>query len=249
MKKEIIGIKQYPVQSNDVNAQAEMPVWRIAECLIDAASRHAEAWGFGYQDLKRYNQAWVLARLAFDMKRYPSVGDILTVETWVESVNKAFSSRNFKMSDQNGEVLGYGRSIWSIIDFETRQSVELLNYTTIGTLCRELECPIDRPGRIAPVKEGDSEWYKVRVSDIDVNRHLTTSKYISHLLDLFPLEKFDREKIYRFEIQFMSEVYFNETVQLLNQEVQEGEFSLELKNEAGLSCCRGKVIFVNCDKV
>ena len=65
MKKDLIGTTTYTVYSNEANAQAEMPVWQVVNCLLDAASRHAEQHGFGYQALKSNNEIWVLARLVF----------------------------------------------------------------------------------------------------------------------------------------------------------------------------------------
>lgn len=245
MKQEYLGVTHYPVYSNEVNPQAEMPVWKVAECLIDAASRHAEKWGFGYRHLIASGHAWVLARLAFEMKRYPKVDEILTVETWVEGCNKHFSSRNFRMKDENGEILGYGRSIWSIIDYHTRESVNLLDRKEIGELAQDIPCPIDRPGRIPAVSDANPESYRIRLSDLDVNRHLTTSRYITHLLDLFPLELFDKERIHRFEIHFLNEVLYNEEVLLLKQPSQEGEYVLEMQHkEQGTPCCKCKCVFV-----
>lgn len=244
MKNQFTGITHYPVYSNEVNAQAELPVWRIVECLIDAASRHAEKNGFGYRNLIANGEAWVLARLAVDMKRYPGVDETLTVETWVEGCNKHFSSRNFKMTDEAGEVIGYGRSVWSVINFTTRESSDLLKYEGISRYITDLSCPIERPGRIPAVSDERPEAYRIRVSDLDINRHLTTAKYISHLLDLFPLETFDRETIHRFEIQFVNEVLYDEQVILSKQLIHQGEYALEMKNEAGTVCCKCRCVFV-----
>lgn len=248
MEKTLTGVTHYPVNSNQVNAQQEMPVSHIAGCLIDAASRHAEKWGFGFDDLMVTNRVWVLARLAFDMERYPKVNDTLTVETWVEGVNKHFSTRNFRMLDQNGEVIGYGRSVWSMIDFDTRASVSLIGDDNIGNdigqLIQDLPCPIAPPGRIASVKEGEREDYRVRVSDLDVNRHMTSARYIDHLLDMFSLHQFDKHRVARFEVQYMNEALYDEEVELLKEATaEEGVYVLEMRNATGTSLCKCKCTF------
>ena len=245
MKNNFTGVTHYPVNSNQVNAQQEMPVSLVAGCLIDAASRHAEKWGFGFRHLIKNNHAWVLARLAFEMERYPKVDEVLTVETWVEGINKHFSSRNFRMLDQNLNVIGYGRSIWSVIDFDSRESVDLTCYDGIEKLTQDLPCPIERPGRIPSVREGEREAYRVRVSDLDVNRHMTSARYIDHLLDLFPLRQFDENRVARFEVQYMTEALYDENVVLLKEPTAQGAYLLEMRNAAENTLCKCKCLFVN----
>ena len=245
MKANFTGITHYPVNSNQVNAQKELPVSAMAAYLIDAASRHAEKWGFGFRHLIQNNHAWVLARLAFEVERYPQVDEVLTVETWVEGINKHFSTRNFRMLDQNLNIIGYGRSVWSVIDFNTRESVDLSCYGVIERLVQDSACPIERPGRIPPVKVEQGRHYRVQVSDLDINRHMTSARYIDHLLDLFSLDKFDQNRVGRFEVQFLNEALYDENVVLLKEKLKQDESILEMRNETGASLCKCKSIFVN----
>ncbi|MGL4292704.1 MAG: acyl-[acyl-carrier-protein] thioesterase [Bacteroidales bacterium] len=245
LKKSSAGVHHYPVYSNQVNAQKELPVSMLVQHLIDAASRDAEKWGFGFRHLISNNHAWVLARLAFEIERYPMVDDTLTIETWVEGVNKHFTSRNFRLLDQNLNVLGYGRSVWSVIDFQTRESVDLSIYEDIGKRIQDLPCPIEKPGRISPIKSEEARIYRVEVSDLDINRHMTSSRYIDHLLDLFTLEKFDQNRIARFEVQYLSEALYNENLHLFKEKTKENEYVLEMRNDAGISMCKCKCFFVD----
>ncbi|MDO5572056.1 MAG: thioesterase [Bacteroidales bacterium] len=237
------GVTSYKVYSNEVNFKWQFSVSKIAEALIDGASRHAENNGFGFRDLEKNNHAWVLARLCFEMKKYPTIDDTLIVETWVESFNKHFSSRNFCMKDASGEVIGYARSIWSVINYDTREAVNLLDYNKIGELIADYPCPIERQSRIeAPIDE-NPENYRIRLSDLDVNRHLTSGKYIDHLLDTIDETQFEEGYVSRFEIQYMSEVLYKENVILAKQEILPGNYLLELKNQEGNGACKCKVIF------
>lgn len=243
--KHRIGITHYPVSSNLANAQQQISVSSVVECIIDAASRHAERWGFGYHDLKANNHAWVLARLAFEMSRYPRVDETLTIETWVESINKRFSTRNFRLLDQNLNVVGFARSVWSIIDFTTRRGVDLTAYDAIGKLEEDLPCPIDPPGRINVSGEHVDvcQDYRVSVSDLDINRHMTSARYIEHLLDLFSLERFDTQIVERFEVQYLNEARYGDAVALLRQQTSEHAFELEMKRDDGTSLCKCKCLF------
>ena len=210
----------------------------------DSASRHAETGGFGFQDLIKENHRWVLARLAVEMNRYPKVDEDIAVETWVENINKIFTSRNFKITDSENNVIGYSRSIWSVINFDTRQVADLSTYKGIGEYLLDQDCPIDAPSKIGKVNDEEPEIYRVRVSDLDVNRHLTSAKYIDHLLDRFSLETFDKKRVKRFEIQYINEVMYDEKISILKEEVSEDNYTLEIKNEAGETCSKSRCVFI-----
>lgn len=77
------------------------------------------------------------------------------VETWVESAMRYFTSRNFRVVDSEGKVYGYGRSIWAMIDTESRQPTDIFaidNGAINNWIVKDKECPIDKGGR---VKMGD----------------------------------------------------------------------------------------------
>ena len=67
-------------------------------------------------------------------------------------------------------------------------------------------CPIEKPGKIAAVEnETEGVPYFIKYSDLDINGHLNSIKYMEHLLDLFDLDLFKTKDIKRFEIAYQSE--------------------------------------------
>ena len=63
------------------NAQMELPLQSLVREIIDAATDHANALGFGYDRLLANGNAWVLSRLCVEMQRFPAVGDTYTLTT------------------------------------------------------------------------------------------------------------------------------------------------------------------------
>lgn len=105
--------------------------------VLTAADYHANGRGFGTDRLNPDGKTWVLSRFAIEMDRIPIRHESFYVETWVESVNKLFTNRNFRIVSAGrvplsasccgdaGSVIGYGRSVWAMIDTSTRQPVDL----------------------------------------------------------------------------------------------------------------------------
>ncbi|MCE6984970.1 acyl-[acyl-carrier-protein] thioesterase, partial [Pseudomonas frederiksbergensis] len=65
-----------------------------------------------------------------EMTEMPKSYDRFVVETWCESAMKYFTSRDFKIcgktsSSEEAKVYCYGKSVWAMIDTETRQPVDI----------------------------------------------------------------------------------------------------------------------------
>lgn len=146
--------------------------------------------GFGMDYLNPLHKTWVLSRLAIEVDEMPRQYEDFTVETWVESAMRYFTNRNFRIAAEDGRTLGYGRSVWALIDTDTRQPQDILAIRD-GAIAQwiesQKECPIEKSSRVkmgeAPTVRTIDTYY----NDVDVNGHVNSVKYIEHVLDLFPL--------------------------------------------------------------
>ena len=93
--------------------------------MLNAADFHSNERSYGMNYLNTINKTWVLSRLAIEMYDMPKAYEKFYVETWVDSVMKYFTSRNFKVVNEEGHVYGYGKSIWAMIDMDTRQPTDI----------------------------------------------------------------------------------------------------------------------------
>ena len=112
------------------------------------------------------------------------------VETWVENVYRLFTDRNFAIRGADGRTLGYARSVWAMISMNTRRPADLLALhggSIVDYICPEQPCPIAKPGRIKVTASAPQGEFTARYSDIDINGHFNSIRYIEHILDLFPL--------------------------------------------------------------
>ena len=111
----------------------------------------------------------------------------------------------YEVADENGKTFGFARSIWAAIDVETRRPT-LLDIEALGKYIDERPCPIEKPGKIMPAEnKAEGIPYSIKYSDLDINGHFNSVKYIEHLLDLFDIDQFKTREIGRLEIAYQSE--------------------------------------------
>ena len=102
--------------------------------LLNAADFHSNDRGYGMNYLMPRHKTWVLSRLAIEMTEMPKSYDKFYVETWVENAMKYFTARDFKIcgkpaaDEEEEKVYGYGKSVWAMIDTETRQPVDIFSF-------------------------------------------------------------------------------------------------------------------------
>jgi acyl-ACP thioesterase len=238
-----VGSFKFHIESYvcDFTGKATLPV--ISNFILQAATIHAHERGFGYNNISKDNAAWVLSRLSIEMSEYPGHDEDLTVETWVENVARFFTQRCFRFIDKENRTIGYARSIWAAIDIETRRPIDipvwrpdLPDYIT-----PEKECPIEKMMKIPPVTGIEpSMGYSVRYSDIDINRHMNSVKYMEHIVNTFDLNIFKENFIHKFEIVYLSEGTFGDKLKLYKQAVSKNEYIIDTK-KGEESICRSRI--------
>ncbi len=221
------GIDAY---STDFRGKATLAL--IAGMLLQAAGKHAEERGFGYSYMISKNITWVFSRLMIEMYEYPVNDTKVTVRTWVSDVNKLFSERSFAIESEEGKVIGYARSFWAAIDTETRKPTNILNLSGLVDFKSDYPCPISNMKKILPIRDEEAVGkFTIRYSDVDINNHLNSVKYIEHFVDIFDIDLFKSKEIRRFDISYQNEARFGTRLKLYRKEESEGVFLLEMKSD------------------
>ena len=220
--------------------------------MLNAADFHSTDRGFGMKYLMSIKRSWVLSRLAIEMMETPSQYERYWVETWVESAMKFFTQRNFCISGKDGCVYGYGRSIWAMIDTETRQPTDIYaidNGAIEKWIVADKPCPIEKSSRVKMSENaGFVGSVEVRYNDIDINGHVNSIKYIEHVLDLWDVAWYRAHQIKRFEIAYVAEAHQGDSISFFREQMAENEYCVRLvKTEAetqkGVEVCRCKLVF------
>lgn len=209
---ESILSKDFMVKPSDCNAGGKLPLTALVAQMIELATDHANILGIGFLSLEPHGLGWVLSRLSVEMKRWPANGECYILSTWIESYNQHFSERCFSVKSSNGEILGYARTIWVIIDLQSHNSVGTAGTILGDGMIADLECPIPKFMRHKAFVPEKSSEYVFQYSDIDFYRHVNTVKYIALLLNQFSIEDFDSGFVSRFDIAFAHEAKYGETV-------------------------------------
>ena len=240
-----IGTYPFVAEPFHVDFTGHLTIGVLGNQLLNAAGFHSHDRGFGIDRLNQEQHTWVLSRLALEMTDLPMQYEPYTIETWVENVYRLFTDRNFAVLNKDGKPVAYGRSVWAMINTETRKPVDLMaihNGDIAGYIC-DKECPIEKPSRIKVSSREPVAVLPVKYSDMDINGHVNSIRYIEHILDLFPLDTFKEKRVKRFEMAYVAETMATDTMAYYIDKVDDDNFDVEVRKNQAEVVCRSKVIF------
>ena len=229
------------IYPREADASKRLSLQNIGAFILDAAGMAAKARGFGMDYMHEHGLAWVTSRIAIEMIEYPREYETISIETWVEDCSSIFSTRNFIIYNSHKEMIGQASTLWSMIDFNTRKMVDLLKTTDLAnhvvTTQNEL-FTMDKPKRVDYKGDGDAILtHRVVVSDIDMNQHVNSMKYLQWAIDTLSLNEIMNSTIKRLDINYLREALYDQNIDVYCANI-DNQKRFELRNENGQACCK-----------
>ena len=241
---EPVYSRKFQVDAFETDASSCATPETLCNYMQEIAGQHARQMGVDIKELNRSNQTWVLHRLHVRFDQLPYWQQKVALDTWPAKVDnlrayRAFVGRN---ADDHTPILG-ALSYWMILDVENRRPVPIPDELKNRHLSdRKLPVVIQK-GRLnikLDEAQAHSNEFRVRRTDIDMNKHVNNVAYINWALESLP-EDYHHQKVWRpaeLDIQYIAETFQRETVvsiaaPLANQQ-ENGEirWGHEIKNSS-----------------
>ncbi len=203
-----------PCYSTDVSCRLKPAAFmNLAQ---EAAGSNAATLGFGYDDLIKYNTAWILSRVRVVFVDTPKWKDEITLHTWHKGLDRLFYLRDFIMTDAEDKVRVKATTSWLILDLDTRKMVRHPQMNDDGTACREnvIETPADRVRMPKGVEPELIRVHEVSYSDIDNNGHTNNAMYMQWSMNAVGYEITSARPVKEFTINFNHETKIGDRVNI-----------------------------------
>ena len=175
------------VRYSEVDHQGTLTLPALMNYLQDCSTFQSEDIGVGLSVLRERKRAWLLSYWQVEVRRYPKLGERITVGTLATGFKGFFGNRNFYIDDENGNRLACANSIWVFMDAEAGRPVKPRE-DEIPPYGLEEPLEMDYEGRKIRLPEAAQalEPFPVRRAHIDTNEHVNNSQYIQMVMDLLP---------------------------------------------------------------
>ena len=214
----------YPVRSSETDLAGRASVQALLGYLLDAADGHAHNLGFSTDNFAEEQLSWVLHRLRVMIDVPPRWRDEVQIETWPSAMDGLYGKREFWLRGDDEHVVARATSTWLVIDLKRRRPIRLpapLRALALPNLERPLpENGADVPPLAAPDYE---RTFHVGYSDLDMNRHTTSSRYALWAIETLPFEMLQTHTLAEIDLHFRAETLYGDAVRTATQQTETGE--------------------------
>ena len=212
------------VTSADTDFTKTLRTGSLVNMIIQIAWHHAEALGFGMEFLHANKLVWMLSRMHLKVYYKPFWNSRLKLTTWPKGIHRLFYLRDFEVYDNSGQAVASVTSEWLIIDLRVRRPKLYQPENTIFQKNKDkhaIETLVPQLKRTECTFETFRN--KVVYSDIDLNNHLTTTRYIDWMMDTFDLSFLEKSLCTGIVINFIREIPYGHEVAIKRFEISKGE--------------------------
>lgn len=233
----------FSVHSYDVDGGKNATLESLCRHFLEGAWNHAEVLGVGFARLAGQGKVWVLSRLLIEVRRSPQWGEVLRLDTWPRVAVSAFAMRDFEMVDGSGQIVVAGVSAWLVLNASTRKPQRIDKLVAGFGTCPDRRALQNDPQKLFPSPDGSELCRRpVQYSDIDVNRHVNSARYIGWVLDSYPLEFHQTHVPALLEVNYVGETHGGESVIVHGREIAPGEYVHSItRSDAGAEVFRARL--------
>jgi medium-chain acyl-[acyl-carrier-protein] hydrolase len=222
--------KEWEINFTQCTPNGYLKYTDLCNLLQLTAANHAEIGGISFTDMQEFNQAWVLSRMRVEVSALPKWKDIVTVKTWINSLENSRSVRALEMY-VNGEKIVGSETFWAVFNTKTRRPEPLaLPYKHFELY------PEDKATELSFSKINVSQEKEVIfertvfLSDLDIVNHANNVKYLEWCLDLVDEKKVLKQQIKSFEMNFLKELSLKDSV-LIHECINESNTVFSITKE------------------
>ncbi len=235
LPKKTFLITDCPLYDSNFDTSGTVRLQRIMDFMQDAAGRHAQKLGFGWDNLDSTGCLWVLSKLKLRFDRpVTRQTEGFTLCTWPLRPQRFFAERCFEASDANGNRLFCATSVWLIIDRNSRKIVSSDRLNDIYN-CDFDDAHSDISADFERIRRTDDYalCYErtVRRSDLDVNGHVNNTVYANLAVDVLSPD----ERVREVQIVYQKELRLGDTVRIFSRRADDAVYVVGERDETCFS--------------
>ncbi len=198
--------EEFVVRTSESDSRERARASTIGRFLQEAAIRHARQLGAAFADLAPHGITWVLAQLRLIAAHWPRMDESVEVLTWPSGCDSWFAYREFVLRDGEAAEILHGTSAWALLDIARHRPVRVPEFIR-AIPAPSLPAPVPNgfPRLRTPQKPGRRVSVRVLRGDLDLNRHVTNTRYLDWLVEAVPDDIWESRTLRELHVQYRAE--------------------------------------------
>jgi medium-chain acyl-[acyl-carrier-protein] hydrolase len=244
-EEALVTTIQSRISSAETDMNARLRLGALVNLLIQSAISSADALGFGHEEMHRQNLFWVLSRLSLKIIKPLNWYDVISTRTWPRDVDGLLYHRDFELAGPDSATVALASSSWLALDMRTKRPRQVESIQPELFIHLREKMAIGAPaGKLSPLAGGESLTVQSTYYDIDLNRHVTSTRYIDWMMDTFAVEYNLSHYPKALDINYLKEIMPGELITINKSESGDSCFNFEsIIKSSAIPCFRGRIQF------
>ena len=225
---------QTRIRYSETDETGHLKLEALLNYFQDCSTFQSEDIGLGLDYSREHHVVWVMSSWQIVVKRYPSMGETVTVGTLPYAFKGFVGYRNFVMRDSQGRELAVANTIWSLLDTQTDKPVKA-NEDMMAGYVLEPKLEMDYAPRKISIPAGSVQGEPVQIKKVhlDTNHHVNNGQFVKIAIDsldeVFPVAQLRAE--------YKKQVMLGDVLTPHISVTEEGKHVVVLFNAQGVVCC------------
>ena len=206
--------RQFELRYFEMNKFGVASPTTMLKLFEETSADHCYSIDHSLYQLGDQDIGWVLTSGLMQFDRYPNYKEKITIRTWLSKYTSIRGYREHIVYDEQGNIIGRGKSIWVFFDIERRRPVAI--YDEIMErwgVCEVSSHETNISKKIKPIDVADSELkFRVNNYDTDMYKHVNNIRYLEWVVESVPDEIIDNYYLHSIDGRFIGEANYGETV-------------------------------------
>ncbi len=206
--------QKFHVRFDELDAKGNIPAHAFLKYFQESAALDSNQLGFGFKDLSKNNQAWILTHMQVRALQQNIPLQDVTVKTKHVFSDRLLNRRQFTIYGADGTALFEGSSWWAIIDVQKRRLVRTPQHLIDMNPVQPESLEAEENFKASLPTETPSHTLEMitREEDLDLNAHVNNTHYAAWAVESVPADVRDGKKLDRMLISFKNECRAGEKI-------------------------------------
>lgn len=175
------------IRYSEIGRDGVLRIDGLINYFQDCSTFQSEDLGVGIEYLSAMDRCWIINSWQIKVHRYPKLGEEVKIFTWPNTLKGVFGTRNFKLTDRNGELLAVANSLWTFFDTQNLRPTKIPE-KVLSRYEMEPAFEAEWEGRkiMLPQDMQGAEAFYVQPVHLDTNNHVNNGQYISMAMAYLP---------------------------------------------------------------
>lgn len=175
------------IRYSETDSNGKLSLEGLLDYFQDCSTFQSEDLDIGVAYMKENKMFWVLSTWQVEVKRFPMLGEHVSIGTYPYAFKGCFGYRNFLMTDASGACLAKANTLWTLLDTEHFRPVRLPEILLRKYVPEEkLDMQYAERKILLPPECERKESIVVKKHHLDTNHHVNNVQYVRMAKEFLP---------------------------------------------------------------